>query len=136
MQIKYIGDPARKGEGPSEIEQYGITFQKGQFVTVADEYRLPGSPTLDVIAKFKGNPTFEVKAGEAPKTRGPTAKEIKEAANAAAEPYRLALTARGVEFPAKADAVELRALLVEHVEAHPEDENDSLPPIPDEPTEE
>lgn len=114
MQVRYIGDPANKFEGPGEIDQYGYTFVKGEWQEV-DDYD-------GYASKFKGNPTFQVEDSGR--------KEVETDAEADVDAYREALDARGVTYHKNAKAKALRKLLVDHVAANPESEHDDLPPVP------
>ncbi len=114
MQVRYIGDPSNKFEGPGEIDQYGYTFVKGEWQEVDDHD--------EYASKFKGNPTFQVE--------GSDRKEVEVDAEADADALREALDARGVAYRKNANAKALRKLLVDHVAANPESEHDDLPPVP------
>lgn len=117
MKVRYIGDPNDRFEGPAEIEQYGITFVKGEWVEVADDYR---SGDVNAAAKFKGNHTFEVEGSDRPK--------VDVDSEADADDLRAALDAKGISYRKNANAAALRKLLAETVDN--DVDGPELPPVP------
>ncbi len=113
MEVRYIGDPNDGFAGPAEIEQFGYSFVKGEYVEVPDD-----SP---FAAKFKGNQTFEVKGSDRPKA------SIDEEAELAS--VQEALDAKGVKYHRNAKLPALRKLLADQ---HDNDvDGPELPPVPD-----
>lgn len=112
MEVRYIGDPSDNFAGPGEIDQYGITFVKGEYVSLPD--------THPQAAKFQHNPTFQVKGDDRPVVDTDPEADVDE--------LKTALDAKGITYRANANAKSLRKLLADSVDN--DVDGPELPPVP------